>query len=100
MTRLPEALRWLFWETDFDQLEVEAHGDYVLPRILEHGRLVDVQWALATYGWERIHRFLREHGHPELSPRTIRFWRVVFEDEEPWASPPSWKSNSAAPWIG
>jgi hypothetical protein len=49
---------------------------------------------------EGIHRFLRDVGHPELSRRTLAFWRAALHAEkEPWASPPSWRQNSSAHWI-
>jgi hypothetical protein len=97
---MPPELRWLFWEANFDELEAERDADFVLPRVLEHGRLVDVQWAIGEYGLPRIHRFFRDKGHPELSRRTVAFWRTVFDaEEETWASPPRWRASSAAPWV-
>lgn len=98
--RLPRFLRPLFWELDFDRLDVEAHADSILARVLESGRMRDVRWLVATYGWDRIHRFFREVGHPELSPRTIAFWRAILRaEDEPWASPPAWRRTSNAPWV-
>lgn len=99
MTGLPDTVRWLFWDVDPADVDLEAHADFVLPRVLEKGRLVDVRWAIATYGLERIHAFFRDVGHPELSERTIHFWRAYFEDDEPWATPPAWRKSSSAPWI-
>ena len=96
---IPEELRWLFWETAPEELDAEAHADYILPRILEHGCLAEVQWAMGRYGLERIHRFLREVGHPELSERTVGFWRAVFKaEDEAWAAPPTWRTSSGVPW--
>ena len=95
----PEDMRWLFWEVDFDSLDVNGDTDYILARLLEHGRLVDVRWAIRTYGLDRIHRFFREVGHPELSPSTLSFWRALFEaKDEVWKQPPAWRRNSAVPW--
>ena len=97
----PEEVRWLFWEAQFDAIDLDRDADYVLARILEHGRLVDVQWLLKQYGSDRIRQFFREVGHPELSARTIAFWRALFgAEEETWQSPPSFRKSSAAPWVG
>ena len=97
----PDRLRWLFWNIDFDALDVERDADTILARVLERGRLVDVHWAIDTYGFDRIHRFFREVGHPELSERTIAFWRAVFDaEDESWPGPPAWRKNSSAPWPG
>ena len=71
MQGLPEHLRPIFWEVDFAHLSARKHADSILARVLEAGRFEDVRWAVATYGWERIHRFFREVGHPEVSQRTV-----------------------------
>lgn len=96
---LPVSLRWLFPEADFGSLEVERDAAGIIPRILEHGRLEDVIWVLRTYGPEGIHAFLRDVGHPELSARTLAFWRAYFNaSEEPWAERPSFRASCVAPW--
>lgn len=101
MAALPTDFRWLFWEKDLASLDSETDADYILARILEFGTMVEVRWAIATFGLDRIHRFFREVGHPELSDRTIHFWRAVFKAEnEQWASPPAWRKSSIAHWVG
>lgn len=97
---LPESLRWLFWDVDFDSLDVEAHADAILARVLENGRLADVRNLVRIYGTPRIHRFFREVPHPLVSPRTRAFWRAFFDAEnETWATAPSFRTSNAAPWI-
>jgi hypothetical protein len=63
----------LFWETRPARVDLERDVDYVLARVLEFGRLVDVRWVLRRYGLERVHTFLATSGHPELSPRPLAF---------------------------
>jgi hypothetical protein len=100
MCTLPVELRWLFWDVDPNLINVETDADSVLARVLESGRLVDVRRVIALYGLERIHRFFRTVGHPALSRRTIDFWRALFRaEDEPWATPPTWRTSIAAPWI-
>jgi hypothetical protein len=100
VTGLPLEHRWVFWDVDPLTLDLEADADYILARILEFGGIAEVRWALATYGRDRIHRFFREVGHPELSERTRTFWRAVFgAEEEEWASPPDWRTSRLGPWI-
>lgn len=101
MARLPAKLRWLFWEADFRALEVRADADYILARVLEHGTLEAVQWAMKRYGLGRIHRFFREAGHPEITERTRAFWRVVLHAEhERWPNPAAWRQVNIVPWQG
>jgi hypothetical protein len=93
-------MRWLFWDLDFDSLDVQVHADAVLARVLENGRLQDVRALLAIYGKERIHSFFRDVGHPLIGERTRGFWRAFFHAEnERWQSAPSFRTSSAAPWI-
>ncbi|HTM45454.1 MAG TPA: hypothetical protein VL137_10890 [Polyangiaceae bacterium] len=97
---LPETLQWLFWEFEPAALDVQRHADQIIPRVLEKGRLEDVRWLIATYSLDRIHTFLRQVGHPELSKKTLTFWRCVLGAEnEQWKTPPTWRQSSSAPWI-
>lgn len=96
----PDRVSWLFWETDPSSLDAERHADHILARVLEFGGLPEVRWAMDYYGLERIHEFFRSVGHPELSPRTIQFWRAVFlADKEPWAERPAWRKSSSSSWT-
>jgi hypothetical protein len=100
MACVPEPFRAVFWDVDISELDTLSGCDYIIPRVLEFGRLVEVQWLISTYGMQGIHQFLREVGHPELSERTLGFWRAVFKAEgESWASSPAWRMNNNASWI-
>lgn len=97
---LSETLHWLFWEVDPGEIDVERHADYVIARIVERGRMVDVDWMLATYGDDRVHRFFSDVGHPELSPRTLSFWRAYFQaKDERWTDRAAWRRSSSVPWT-
>ena len=94
-------MRWLFWESDFDALDVDRDTDYILARMLEFGDMATVHWLLGTFGEERVHQFFREVGHPELSRRTIAFWRAYFKaEDERWATSPQWRTHIAPLWPG
>ena len=88
MARLPKKMTWLFWEMDLRSLDTERDADYILARVLEHGCMEEVRWVIKRYGLQRIHRFFREVGDPEISDRTTAFWRAVFKaKDERWAKP-------------
>jgi hypothetical protein len=90
----------LFWNVDVEELDLERDADAVIARVVEHGRHVDVLWMLRRYGLERVHAFFREVGSPEVSERTVKFWRAVFRaQEEAWPTAPAWRKSSCAPWI-
>jgi hypothetical protein len=95
---IPQDISWLFWDVDVAALDMERDANYVLARVLERGRLSDVNWAIQTYGLERIHGFFRDAGHPELSRRTLVFWQYFFEDTgESWKTPVIWRKDSSLP---
>ena len=93
-------MRWLFWNVDLSTLDLELHAHDVIARVLEHGRMPEVRWVLERYGTRRVHRFFKTVAHPELSERTVMFWRAFFKAQgERWPSAPDWRRNSSAPWI-
>lgn len=97
---IPRRLKWLFWNVDFEHLDPLRDADMVIARIVENGCLADVRWALRFYGRDRIHTFFRTVGSPEISDRTVTFWRAVFHaKDETWPRPPAWRRSSSAPWI-
>lgn len=93
-------MKWIFWDVDFDQIDVESHAHGVMARVLERGCLEDVRWLIEVYGLDRIHDFFRQVWAPEITERTRTFWRAVFgAKEEPWAEPPAWRRNSSRHWV-
>jgi len=97
---IPREIGWVFWDVNPRSLDVVLHRDYILGRVLERGGIEEVRWVIASYGMKEIHRFLRDRGSPELSRRTVQFWRAVFKAEnEQWAEPAAWRRGTGAPWI-
>jgi hypothetical protein len=96
---IPRDMHWLFWDAEASELEPSRDATYVIPRVLERGRLSDVRWLIATFGLDAIHEQLRDHGHVELSARTLALWRLVLDaKDETWAEPPDFRKHSAALW--
>jgi len=98
--RLPKRLKRVFWNVDFGRIDPARDADMVIARVVEHGTHADVLWILRVYGRGRIHSFFRDVGSPEITDRTVAFWRAVFRAEhESWPRPPAWRKSSSAPWI-
>ena len=97
---IPKRMRWLFWNVDFDRLHSVRDADMIIARVVEYATLVDVQWLLRIYGRERIHTFFKTVGSPEITDRTVAFWRAVFRAEgEIWPRPAAWRRSYSAPWT-
>ncbi len=100
MKKLPKRMRSLFWDTRLDRVNLQRDASYVMARILEFGRAVDVEWLMRHYGLEAIHEFFRTSGNPELSPRTLAFWRAALHaEDETWRSPPAFRRSKFAYWA-
>ncbi|MCK6526619.1 hypothetical protein L6R50_03400 [Myxococcota bacterium] len=76
-TKLPEALRPLFWEYDFDELSWEEDLDLVAGKVLEHGAWRDLLWLRHTLGDEALRGWIAKRQGRGLSARDLRFWEVV-----------------------
>lgn len=81
-TRLPEFLRPIFWDTDFDRLEVAGHERYIVERVLEFGDDAAIRWLWRTFGPNTIADVVRQSR--ALSPNTANLWALVLDipDEE------------------
>ncbi|RLC66094.1 MAG: hypothetical protein DRI48_05470 [Chloroflexi bacterium] len=75
--RLPEHLRPLFWDTDFDRLRVEGHERYVIERVLEYGDVPQVRWMMRRFPKEQIAETLRRTRR--LSPKSAHFWASILD---------------------
>jgi hypothetical protein len=96
VVRPPRSTWWLFWDVDPTRLDLPRDADYIIPRVLERGRLVEVGWLLDRLGKVRIHEFLRDQGHPELSAATLAFWRnYLHAEDETWAQPPAFRKHKS-----
>lgn len=96
---IPQSLAWLFPEHRASALDPERDHRVILSRVLEQGRLEDVRWCVLHYGLDQIHAFLRDEGHPELSPRTLALWRAALKaKDEVWTTPRRSRLRNVAPW--
>lgn len=90
----------MLWNVDIRRLDPDRDADVIIARVVEFGVLEEVRWLIDRYGLDRIHQFFREVGSPEISDRTVAFWRAVFHAEgEVWPRPPAWRQHSSAPWV-
>lgn len=74
---LPEALRPLFWEHDFDALRWTDDRDLLFERILAAGPWETVRWLWRCVGDEALEDWLRKRRGRPLSRRQLRFWQLM-----------------------
>jgi hypothetical protein len=99
--RLPVDRRWLFWDVDPAAVDPRRDAGFVIARVLEHGRLADVQWLMRVVGTARIHAFFKNEGSAELSRATVALWRAYFDAEgDTWVDVQQFRGHSSLPWPG
>jgi hypothetical protein len=74
--RLPRYLHQFFWEVAPRQIDLGAHSEYIIARLLEHGDLAAIRWLLAVYRRHAIVKVVKQSR--QLSRKTANFWRLRF----------------------
>ncbi len=74
---IPSGLWPHFQEYDPQQLDQDQEADLIIQRTLEFGTWEEIRWLAATYGLDRIRRFLRLHGERLLTAVTFNYWRKL-----------------------
>lgn len=69
--------REIFWDVDYDTIDWEKHGDWVICRVLDRGGLKDWHEAKRHYGLPRILQAAKKARY--LSKKTVHFLSNVFE---------------------
>jgi len=77
IAKIPGSLWPYFQEYDPQSLDCNQDADLIIQRTLEYGGWEEIRWLVASYGTERIRKFLRLHGERLLSAPTFIFWRKL-----------------------
>jgi len=81
--RLPEILRPLFRNSDFDQLTWRDHRDYVVRRVLSAGTWDAVCWLRVRFSDGVLRQWIDQHHGRGLSSRQLRFWELILDLPRP-----------------
>lgn len=95
-TPLPDAVARLLWDVASDDVDLDAHADYVMERVMARGDWEAMCWLRRTYPRERLADYLRRSGAGRLPPRELAYWSLVSDagltaqpggGRPPWAGP-------------
>lgn len=75
--KLPESLKSLFWDCDFDGLSLGEYKSFILRRVLDEGGWDAIIWLRATVGDSALAEWIMSGQGRKLSPRRLRFWQLV-----------------------
>ncbi len=95
---LPTALRGLFWDAAPDTVDVIAHRDFILDRVLEYGDIAAVRWAEQTYGTAGLRAYFRTRGGRRLSAKTRAFWSAMLGLDDNVCTPKSLPPTNNPLW--
>ncbi len=86
VTQLPDTIRrcaeQLFWDVDPNTLNLNAHRDFIIGRVLTHGNESTVRVLAETFGSDVLRDFVQRAPH-RLDRRSQRFFEVVLSLGEP-----------------
>ena len=74
---IPVELRPLFWDCNFDDLQLPADRDFIINRVLSCGDWDAVQWLRKSAGDAELEDWLKKRHGASLSPERLRFWELV-----------------------
>ena len=74
---LPEFLRPLFWEVEFERLGVRDQQRYIIERVLEYGDDPAIGWLRATFAPDTIGEVVR-HSR-KISRNTATLWALILD---------------------
>jgi hypothetical protein len=91
---LPEDVARLFWDVAPSAIDLVAHADYVMERVMSRGTLAAMNWLRRTYGVAELADFLRRKAH-RLSPRDRAYWALIAGLDLPQVP-----GGARPPWAG
>jgi hypothetical protein len=75
--KFPEFLFDFFWEYDPTTIDLAAHADLIMNRIMSRGTWEAMIWIEKNYSQRQIASFLRRQGRTKLPPRGLNYWAFI-----------------------
>ncbi|MCY2992339.1 MAG: hypothetical protein NTY19_31315 [Planctomycetota bacterium] len=76
---LPEMLRPLFWDCDFDQLDWQQHRDFIIRRVLVDGPWDAIRWIRSELSDPVLRDWMKRYQGRPLTPPQLRFWELILD---------------------
>ncbi|MCA1808438.1 MAG: hypothetical protein LC725_03095 [Lentisphaerae bacterium] len=78
-TDLHQRLGCLFWDVDISTVDLSAHPEWLVERVLEYGDLDDVRLLIAYFGQDAFLDLVSSSRYS--SRKTMCFWREILKQE-------------------
>lgn len=73
----PLERKSLFWDTDVEKLDVKKDAKYIIERVLDFGRDVDVRWVWSTYSKSLLKEVV--DNSRSLREKTKALWTLILK---------------------
>ncbi|MBU1110848.1 hypothetical protein KKB83_04475 [Patescibacteria group bacterium] len=74
---IPQEFSYLFWDVDFDKLDGERFGEFIVERLLEKGNWDEVRWMWRAFPHGLIKEIVDTSRN--ISGGTRGLWKMVLE---------------------
>lgn len=75
--KLPEELKPLFWDTNFETLNPHKKSHYIINRIFDKGNIDAIRWVRKTYPENTIKFSLMKLR--DFSLKSATFWATIYD---------------------
>ena len=77
--KLPEFLRGLFWDQEFDRLSWPEARAAVTARVLAEGGRQAIRWLRERMDDDHLRAWILDRRGRGLSARQLRYWQIVLD---------------------
>jgi len=74
---IPDFLKAIFWEYEFENLDIQKDEELLIAKILRDGNLPALKWLIKTIGVEKVEAWILKTKGKGLTPRQLSFWEIV-----------------------
>lgn len=75
-TKIMQLTRNIFWDAQYDSIDWDKHGPYVIDRVLHYGTLKDWKSVIAYYGMDKIRGVVQNLRY--LDVRVLSYCSLFF----------------------
>ncbi len=78
-TKLPEEMRYLFWDVNFDELYFEDYKDFIAARILCFGDNNSLKYLAKKISKQFVLNLV--HSNREIDEMTRNYWKAMYNEQ-------------------
>jgi len=79
MSAIPKTAAPFFQEYTFADLDSRHDAGLVIERLLAYGNRIEIAWAFAEYGQDRVRQWLLDSGANRLPKRRYALWCILLD---------------------